>query len=290
MKETMRNLMQSIIFACLTALTISDIHSLPAADPRDIPKPTGMRAPRHGNLYVIAHRGAHDGIPENTLAAYRSAIDLGCDFVEIDVRTTLDGVLVSIHNATIDAYTLDGKKGKVAEMTFEDLRKVDIGSRVGSHWSQERIPSVAEILQLCKGRIGVYLDVKQASIESLAALVKENDCELDTLWYISESRIDELKRHSSKSWPMPDPGPEKNLPALLNDYNPSVVASVWRNCSQQFVETCHLSNAIVLVDDQGPDTWKSLLDWKADGIQTDQPAALIAHLKSLSGTPTSDRK
>jgi len=286
----MRNLIQPIIFVCISLLAICEIHSLLAADPRDIPNPTGMRSPRHGNLYVIAHRGAHDGIPENTLAAYRSAINLGCDFVEIDVRTTLDGVLVSIHNATIDAYTVDGKKGKVAEMTFAELREVDIGSRVSSHWSQERIPSVAEILQLCKGRIGVYLDVKQASIESLAALVKENDCELDTLWYISGSRIDELKRHSSKSWPMPDPGPEKNLPTLLKDYRPSVVASVWRHCSQQFVETCHLSNAIVLVDDQGPDTWKSLLEWKVDGIQTDQPAKLIAHLQSLSSATLSDPK
>ena len=280
--------MQSIIIACIAVLTTLGFHSLLAEPPRDPPKPTGMRAPRHGNVYVIAHRGAHDGIPENTLAAYRTAIDLECDFVEIDVRTTLDGVLVSIHNATIDAYTLDGTKGNVAEMTFADLRKVDIGSRVGSHWSQERIPSVEEILQLCKGKIGVYLDVKQASIESLATLVKENDCELDTLWYISESKIEELKKHSSKSWPMPDPGPEKNLPALLKDYNPSVVASVWRHCSQQFVETCHLSNAIVLVDDHGPDTWKSLLEWKADGIQTDHPAKLIAHLRNLPGEPLSD--
>ncbi|MFP6616763.1 MAG: glycerophosphodiester phosphodiesterase [Candidatus Hydrogenedentota bacterium] len=47
--------------------------------------------PRNGGIYVIAHRGAHQGIPENTLEAYQKAIDLGCDFVEIDVRTTKDG-------------------------------------------------------------------------------------------------------------------------------------------------------------------------------------------------------
>jgi glycerophosphoryl diester phosphodiesterase len=255
------------------------IHTLLAADPMEVSKPAGMRVPRHGNVFVVAHRGAHDGVPENTLAAYRRAIELGCDYVEIDVRTTVDGVLVSIHNSTIDAYTIHGGKGVVAEMTFAELREIDIGSRVDSKWSQERIPSVSEILQLCKGRIGVYLDVKNASIESLAALVKQNDCELDTLWYISGSKIDELKRHSSKSWPMPDPGPEKNLPAMLRDHCPSVVASVWRHCSQQFVETCHHSNAIVIVDDQGPETWKSLLAWNVDGIQTDHPAELIAQLK-----------
>ena len=273
--------MRNLIHPILTAYLIVFGMSLLAADPTEAPKPTGMRAPRNGNVYVVAHRGAHDGVPENTLAAYRRAIDLGCDFVEIDVRTTLDGVLVSIHNSTIDAYTTDGRKGVVAEMNFTDLRKIDIGSRVDTKWSQERIPSVSEILQLCKGRIGVYLDVKDASIESLAILVKQCDCELDTLWYISGSRIEELKMHSSKSWPMPDPGPEKNLSTLLKVHRPPVVASVWRHCSQLFVETCHLSNAIVIVDDQGPETWKSLLEWKVNGIQTDHPAELIAQLRQL---------
>jgi|GEM_PF-3563182 len=47
-----------------------------------------LAAPKNGNTYVIAHRGAHVGIPENSLPAYQKAIDLGCDFVEIDVRTT----------------------------------------------------------------------------------------------------------------------------------------------------------------------------------------------------------
>jgi len=56
--------------------------------------------PKNGVMYVVAHRGAHKGIPENTLAAYAKAIEFGCDFVEIDVRTTKDGVLVSIHNET----------------------------------------------------------------------------------------------------------------------------------------------------------------------------------------------
>ena len=46
--------------------------------------------PKKGNIYVVAHRGVHNGIPENTLAAYQKAIDLRCDFVEIDIRKTKD--------------------------------------------------------------------------------------------------------------------------------------------------------------------------------------------------------
>ncbi|MEO2048003.1 MAG: glycerophosphodiester phosphodiesterase family protein [Pirellulales bacterium] len=63
-----------------------------------------LRTPKHSGIYVVAHRGAHTGIPDNSLAAYEKAIELGVDFVEIDIRATKDGKLVSIHNASIDAY------------------------------------------------------------------------------------------------------------------------------------------------------------------------------------------
>jgi glycerophosphoryl diester phosphodiesterase len=96
----MRNLLQLIFFGYLVT---SGVHTLMADDLIKGQKLDGLRAPRNGNVYVVAHRGAHDGVPENTLAAYQRAIDMGCDFVEIDVRTTRDGVLVSIHNSTIEA-------------------------------------------------------------------------------------------------------------------------------------------------------------------------------------------
>ena len=73
-----------------------------------------LKEPKNG-VYVIAHRGAHNGIPENSLAAYRKAIDLGCDFVEIDVRTTKDGKFVSIHNSRVDEY-VTGVKAKVSDL------------------------------------------------------------------------------------------------------------------------------------------------------------------------------
>src|SRR5690606_24944041 len=68
------------------------------------PEPALLPPPRHGNVYVVCHRGAHEDRPENTLAAYQRAIDLKADYVEIDLRTTKDGHIVSVHNETIDAY------------------------------------------------------------------------------------------------------------------------------------------------------------------------------------------
>jgi glycerophosphoryl diester phosphodiesterase len=241
--------------------------------------PVGLRGPRHGGIYVVAHRGVHNSIPENTLAAYQAAIDLGCDFVEIDVRTTRDSQLVSIHDSIVDRYTRNGETGRVAEMTLEQLRAIDIGSRVDSKWSQEKIPTVREILTLCRGKIGIYLDVKAANLSELAALVREFEMEQDTLWYIPSSRVKELTECAPRAWPMPDPGPESGLAKLLADCKPAVVASMWKYFSPTFSERCHNNGAIVIVDEDGKECWQSLLDYKADGIQTDHPAELIEFLK-----------
>ena len=102
--------MKRFVISTLLLLSILsiDIHAQRA--------PEFSKPPNNGDVYVVAHRGAHQGIPENSLPAYQKAIDLGADFVEIDVRTTKDGELVSIHNGTVDAYG-EGFSGEVAEMT-----------------------------------------------------------------------------------------------------------------------------------------------------------------------------
>jgi len=244
-------------------------------------RPLPLPPPNHGGVYVVAHRGAHDGIPENTLPAYERAIELGVDFVEIDIRTTKDGRFVSVHNATIDAYTIDGTTGAVRDMTLDELRAVDIGSRVGPEWSDTRIPTFEEILELCQGRVGIYLDLKDGDVEELAKLVRAYGMAERTIWYGLGSRIVErLAEHCPECIAMPDPGPERNLERLLERARPKVVAAVWRHFSPTFVETCHAAGAIVIVDEQDPSSWPDALAWGVDGIQTDYPEQLIALLQS----------
>jgi glycerophosphoryl diester phosphodiesterase len=96
------------------------------------------RTPRQGGVYIIAHRGAHRNIPENTIPAYARAIEMGADFVEVDLRTTSDGYMVSIHNGTVDAYTHDAR-GKVSNFTLEELKSMDIGNRVPIHQLEQMV-------------------------------------------------------------------------------------------------------------------------------------------------------
>lgn len=94
---------------------------------------------RPENIYVAAHRGWSAAYPENTLAAFRAAMDAGADQIETDVRVTADGALVLIHDATVDRTT--GGTGLVCEMTLDQLRQLDAGDG-------QRIPTLEEFFEL----------------------------------------------------------------------------------------------------------------------------------------------
>jgi len=235
--------------------------------------------PRHGGVYVVAHRGAHIGIPENTLAAYEAAIEIGVDFVEVDLRTTRDGRIVSIHNKDIGSYVTNGRRGLVSEMTLEQLKQLDIGSRISPQWSDERIPTFEEILELCKGRVGIYLDLKDASVGQVVSIVNKWGMARQVLWYADFDEMERVAELCPECILMPDPGPEENLPKVIERFEPSVIAAIWRYYSQSFAAKCHQAGAIVIVDESGPACWQDALTWNTDGIQSDRPAQLIALLE-----------
>jgi len=108
---------------------------------------------------IIAHRGAMTERPESTLAALRRAVEVGADAVEIDVRTSRDGVLFLLHDATLQR-TTDGT-GAASALTIGELQKLDAGSSFDDAYRGERIPTFAEALKLCRGRIEVLLDLKE---------------------------------------------------------------------------------------------------------------------------------
>ncbi|NOZ56206.1 MAG: glycerophosphodiester phosphodiesterase family protein [Calditrichaeota bacterium] len=243
--------------------------------------PRGLPLPRHGNVYVIAHRGAHKGIPENTLPAYQKAIELGADFVEVDVRLTADGVPVSLHDAELSK-VVPGAEGKVGDYLWDELRQFDLGARYGEAWRGTRIPKISEVLKLCQGRCGVYFDLKEAPIEKLLPLVRRYHMMHRVVWYSPAFRFGmfrRLHRLCPECEAMPDPIWGWMLGPTLRLLQPPVVATVYSRFSRKFAERCHRAGALVFVDDGGPSTWPDLVRWGADGIQTDDPEGLIAFLE-----------
>lgn len=110
---------------------------------------------------IFAHRGACKVAPENTLPAFQAALDLGADGIELDVQFSSDGKLVVIHNPTLEA-TTDGA-GRVTAHTFEALRSLDAGRHFGSQFAGTPLPALDEVLDLCKGRLLMNIELKSLS-------------------------------------------------------------------------------------------------------------------------------
>lgn len=241
-----------------------------------------FRKPKNG-IYVIAHRGAHQGIPENSLPAYQKAIDLGCDFMEIDVRTTKDGHFVSVHNSTIDSY-VEGKTGIVRNLTLAELKSLDIGTRYGEEWKNTRIPTFEEILQLCQGKIGIYLDLKDAPVPELMEIIRKYNMENDIVWYIPYQyflQTENVYGLFGNSYPMPDPQSEKNIKTAVGNLRTPLIATDMGELTQSFVDEAHKYGARIFVDEkEGTKAeWEKIISWGTEGIQTDNPAGLIEFLK-----------
>ena len=109
-------------------------------------------------VQITAHRGGAGVAPENTLAAIRQAIAAGADWIEIDVQESQDGVVVVVHDS--DLARVGNNPVKIWAATADELRSVDIGSHFDPAFSDERVPTLEEVLQTCKGKAGVNIELK----------------------------------------------------------------------------------------------------------------------------------
>ena len=127
-------------------------------------------APRR--IEITAHRGYSAQYPENTLAAFRGAIALGADCIELDVRQTADGVPVVLHDASLLRTT--GWDRDIGDVTYAEIRKLDDGSWYSSQFSGERIPTLEEVLRLAKhGGVELNVELKPEGNGTLARTVAD---------------------------------------------------------------------------------------------------------------------
>jgi glycerophosphoryl diester phosphodiesterase len=129
---------------------------------------------------IVAHRGASALAPENTLAAFRRAIEDGAEGIEFDVRLSKDGEAVVFHDA--DLKRIGGRDEKIVDFSFDELQKIDSGSWfnrafpkfANERFSNETIPSLKDILNLLndfRGLIYVELKCKEREVEPLVKAV-----------------------------------------------------------------------------------------------------------------------
>lgn len=111
-----------------------------------------------GRILIVAHRGCSGRAPENTLAAFRMALELGADMIECDVRLTRDAKVVTFHDRTLNRTT--NGKGPVENYTLDELTKLDAGSWFHRQFSGERIPTLSEVLGLLDSRAALNIELK----------------------------------------------------------------------------------------------------------------------------------
>ncbi|MCB9206397.1 MAG: glycerophosphodiester phosphodiesterase [Ignavibacteriales bacterium] len=115
------------------------------------------------NVQIIAHRGGAKLAPENTLAAFKNAIDIGVDMIEIDVILSKDNKVIVIHDDSIDRTT--NGSGKVKEMTLSKIKSFDAGSWFDEKYKDEKIPTLDEVIKLLNGQVKLLIEIKGGNEE-----------------------------------------------------------------------------------------------------------------------------
>lgn len=140
-----------------------------------------IKAPSMSPFELIAHRGFGEVAPENTISAYSIAVNLGVKSLECDVNVTSDGVLILMHDTTLDRTT--SGTGAVKSTTYDQIKDLDAGSKLfGERFATSRIPTFDAFVKFAKARVDkIYPEIKgyrsSTDIEAMVNVIKDNDAE-----------------------------------------------------------------------------------------------------------------
>ena len=244
--------------------------------------------PQH-HFLVSAHRGDHTHAPENTLQAYANAIKAGADFVEIDLRTTRDSQLVIMHDASVNRMTAG--VGLIKDMTFDSVRLLRVREKAHPKWGDYAIPTFDEVLQLCKDKIGIYLDFKNADPAVAYAAIRRYGMEDQVLVYINAPQQFIGWRRVAPHMPLMVslPGNVRtadSLASFLSRYHPDILDGDWDGYTPEMVTLATKNGYLVFPDIQGPNEspalWDAAVGKGIHALQTDHPGDMVAWLKERS--------
>jgi glycerophosphoryl diester phosphodiesterase len=245
-------------------------------------RPEASRA----RIQVLAHRGASAYAPENTLAAFRLAIEQQADWLEMDVQQTKDGQLVVFHDLRMER-TTDGS-GALRELTLEQVRQLDAGSWYGPGFAGERVPTFEEVVALAREQnVRIFPEVKDPRLypgieERVAAVISAFEYEDRTI--IQSFDMTSLERLRALN-------PRLKLAALYTAASPlrgdppagvSVVGPPWEAVTSDpaLVRDAHASGRQVVVwSVEGAAAVRPLIDARVDGIITSRPDVVRALLE-----------
>lgn len=243
-----------------------------------VPAPASLPQVKH-RVAVIGHRGGAALGPENTLATYQKAIEMGLDYLEIDVRVTRDGQFVILHDSTLERTT--SGKGKVSDLDLATIRGFDAGDG-------QKVPTLEETLDVCRDKINIYLDHKEGPIEALVGVIRAKGMEGHVVVYDGVEECKEWKRVAPGIPVMPGLPDEYDRPGGIADFLKIVRVEILdggiNEWHKDLVDQAHASGVQVYVDClsifDNNGVYEKALEIGVDGIQTDHPDKLLKFLDS----------
>lgn len=249
------------------------------------------------DIKIIAHRGGSNLAPENTMAAFQNALNLGVDMIEIDIEQTIDSVVVVIHDTKVDRTT--NGKGKVDSLTYSYIKTLDAGSWYDSRFKGEKISTLEEVLQSVNGKATVLIEIKSGD---------------ERYQGIEKRTVEAIQHFNAHSWTIVQSFNKKTVERVkildnkivtyyllgrnFMSYYHSLQAKIKKNKIQEFlydgiaVHYSMLNAASVdslkqvglgvftwTVDEE--DDMTKMIEFGVDGIITDSPDKLIGLIESM---------
>jgi glycerophosphoryl diester phosphodiesterase len=264
-----------------------------------------LHDPQTKNVMVVAHRGDWRNAPENSLAGYKLAIAMGVDMIEIDLNKTSDGVVVIMHDGTIDRTT--NGKGKPSDYTLAELKKFHLRNGLG-RVTNHTIPTLEEVMTLAKGKVLVNLDKSYPYYnEAYAVLKKTGTLQqalfktdlpyeqvkarypeiLDSLTFMAVVDLDKptakqiIDDYQKAIKPVAfELNFQNDTDRILTDnaFIKSHGSKIWYNSLWASLNGGH-EDDLAFDDGNTKDSWDWLIAHGATVLQTDRPEAMLKYLK-----------
>ena len=232
---------------------------------------------------VTAHRGASGLAPENTMSAMLRAIKEGSDFSELDVQETSDGVIILLHDHTLQRTS--GIEKNIWEMEFANLDGIDVGSWFAPEFTDEPIPTLEAVIDSVRGKMKLNIELKMNGHEKMLEervleIVEKkefsNDCIFTSFKFEAIDKVKKLNPGIKAGYIF------SKMPERVDVFkaNVDLLSVKYEIVDQEFVEKAHANNKEVHVwTVNEPEEMKRLIEIGVDSIITDRPDILVAILK-----------
>jgi len=244
----------------------------------------GSRFYKWSGILVVGHRGTVKFAPENTIAAFRKAIEMGADLLEMDVRETRDGHLVLMHDSTVNRTT--NGRGRVAAMTLAEIKRLDAGSWFSSEFEGERVPTLKEALVAIRGRALPDIDFKAGDPRKLVEVLRQDGPPGKITLYCGNWDLLRATLKIDRGFLARPTVPDGRigLARLVQEFDPPIVNMDWPQFSETLVRDVHLAGKKAFVNTMGPNDTEfgiiSAVEAGADYIQSDHLDIVMAVLRS----------